>query len=398
MDPAGNILGKTGGNTCNQLISNRVKIGINASFLRKPDTGIGQVSRGFVEELLKNHSEKNEYFLYLEEDIRQKLPKNFHKRVFLPPWKRDDLIRKIWWEKFLLPQKVLEDNCEIFISLYQSSTILPKSKTHKMLVHDLIPEIFPDYLDNWRKKAYFKLIKKSILQASEIFTISEWSKKDIHRLLKIPNGKIKVAYPSIGKEFFEKYSSEKDNHILEKYGIFGRYIFYIGGFDFRKNVAGMLESFAELIEKGGINDVSLVLGGEDKSRFSRLFTNVSKEIEKLGLGGKVKLAGFIEQKDLPALYRNCEMYVLPSLYEGFGLMTLEAMACGAPVAVSKNSSLPEIGGDAVLYFNPHDPGEIARVLAKVLRNNKLRLHLSEKGRERAKKFSWKNFAEKFFEK
>jgi glycosyltransferase involved in cell wall biosynthesis len=373
-----------------------VKIGINASFLRKPDTGLGQVSRGFIDELLKNHSEKNEYFLYLEEDIHQKLPKNIHKRVFLPLWKRDDLIRKIWWEKYLLPQKALEDGCEIFISLYQSPTILPKKTTHKMLVHDLIPEVFPDYLDNWRKKAYFKLIKKSILQASEIFTISEWSKKDIHRLLKIPNGKIKVAYPSIGKEFFEKYSSKKDNQILDKYGIFGRYIFYIGGFDFRKNVAGLLESFTELIEKGDINDVNLVLAGEDKSRFSRLFTNVSKEIEKLGLGDKVKLAGFIEQKDLPALYRNCELYVLPSFYEGFGLMPLEAMACGVPVAVSKNSSLPEIGGDAVLYFNPHDPDEMARVLAKILRNNKLRLRLSEKGRERAKKFSWEDFVEKFF--
>ena len=106
----------------------------------------------------------------------------------------------------------------------------------------------------------------------------------------------------------------------------------------------------------------------------------------------------MEQKDLPALYRNCELFVLPSLYEGFGLMPLEAMASGAPTAVSKTSSLPEVGGDAVLYFNPHDTDEMARVMGKVLRNNKLRIRLSEKGKDRAKKFNWKNFVKVFFEK
>lgn len=368
-----------------------MRIGINASFLRKPDTGIGQVTGGFVGELIKHHPGKNEYFLYLEKDVDLELPKNFHKRVFLPLWKRDDLIRKVWWEKFLLAKKIKEDKCEVFVSLYPCPTFLPKNIRHKMLVHDLIPKIFPDYLDNWRKKLYFHLSCKAIAGADEIFTVSEWSKKDIHKYLKIPDGKIEVAYPSVGDEFFEKSESAKDNRILEKYGIFGRYIFYIGGFDFRKNIPGLFEAYAKLIEREEINDVKLALGGEDKSQFSPLFTNVKEEIEKYGLGDRVKLAGFVKQKDLPAFYRNCEMYILPSFYEGFGLMALEAMASGAPAAVSKTSSLPEVGGDAVLFFNPHDTDEMSRVMAKVLRNNKLRLHLAEKGRARAKKFGWESF-------
>jgi glycosyltransferase involved in cell wall biosynthesis len=374
-----------------------MKIGINASFLRKPDTGIGQVSRGFISELLKSSNNKNEYFLYLEKDINFDLPKNFRKRIFLPAWKRDDLIRKIWWEKYLLPKKAQADKCDLFISLYQCPTILPQEVTHKMLVHDLIPKIFPDYLDNWRKYFYFFLTQKAIQQANEIITVSEWSKKDIHKFLKIPNEKIRAAYPSIGDEFFAPSSSDKDNKILDSYGVSGRYFFYIGGFDFRKNIPGLLESFAKLLENYEVSDINLVLGGEDKSRFSRLFTDVKAEIDKFGLGGKINLIGFVKQKDLPALYRNCELFVLPSLYEGFGLMALEAMACGAPTAVSKTSSLPEVGGDAVLYFNPHDTDEIARVMGKVLRNNKLRLRLAEKGQARAKKFSWKSFVKVFFE-
>lgn len=385
-----------------------MRIGINASFLRKPDSGIGQVSRGFVEELIRSHSEKNEYFLYLEKDIPKGSDpfgdlgvgslKNFHKRVFLPAWKRDDLIRKIWWEKFLLPKCVKQDRCDILISLYQCPTLLPKNIRHKMLVHDLIPKIFPEYLDNWRKKFYFYLSNQAIRHADEIITVSEWSKKDIHKFLDISSNKIKTAHPSVGEEFFEKSTSEKDNKILDKYGISGRYIFYIGGFDARKNIPGLLEAFAKLSENYEINDISLVLGGEDKSRFSQLFTDVNEEMKKFELEDKVKLTGFVEQKDLPALYRNCELYVLPSFYEGFGLMALEAMASGAPTAVSKTSSLTEIGGDAVLYFNPHDTDEMARVMGKVLRNNKLRMRLSEKGKDRAKKFSWESFVKAFFEK
>src|SRR4030042_2824604 len=376
-----------------------MRIGINASFLRKPDTGIGQVTGNFINKLIKLPEFKIQnskfkikevdFFLYLEKDINLKLPENFHKRIFLPKfWKRDDLVRKIWWEKFLLPRKVKEDKCDVFVSLYQCPTFLPKNIKHKMIVHDLIPKIFPEYLDNWRKYLYFYLAQKAIQDADEIFTVSEWSKKDVHKYLKIPLEKVKAAYPSVGNEFFENGSHEKDNKVLEKYEIFGRYIFYIGGFDARKNIPGLLEAYKKMTERYDVRDVKLVLGGEDRSRFSPLFSDLNKEIANLGLENKVKFIGFVEQKDMPSLYRQCELYVLPSLYEGFGLMALEAMGCGAPAAISKVSSLPEVGGDATLYFNPHDSEEMARVMGKILKNPKLRHRLSGKGKDRAKKLSW----------
>ena len=165
-----------------------------------------------------------------------------------------------------------------------------------MLVHDLIPKIFPEYLDNWRKKLYFYISNQAIRHADEIITVSEWSKKDIHKFLKIPHEKIKTAYPSVGEEFFEKSTNGEDNKILEKYGVFGRYIFYIGGFDVRKNIPGLLEAFAKLSENYEVNDINLVLGGEDKSRFSHLFTDVKAEIEKFGLGGQSEIDRFCEAK------------------------------------------------------------------------------------------------------
>jgi len=371
-----------------------MRIGINASFLRKPDTGIGQVTRGFVNEILKSRSHEDEYFLYLEKDVDLKLPKNFHKRHFLPRWwKRDDLARKILWEKFLLPKKAKEDKCDLFISLYQCPTFLPKDMKHKMVVHDMIPKIFPEYLDNWRKKIYTRLSWQAAKDADQIITVSEWSKKDVHKFLAIPLEKITVAYISIGDEFFEKADYKKDLEVIEKYGIYGRYIFYIGGFDFRKNVSGLLREYADMIDRYDIKDVNLILGGEDRSQYNRLFTDVKAEIEKLGLQKRVQSIGFVKQEDMPAVYRHAELFVLPTLYEGFGLMALEAMACGAPMAVSKTSSLPEVGGNAAVYFNPYDEEEMARVMNKALHNMKLRAIMSEKGKERAKKFSWKKFTE-----
>jgi glycosyltransferase involved in cell wall biosynthesis len=376
-----------------------MRIGINASFLRKPDTGIGQVTRGFINELLQSESHENEYFLYLEKDISQKMPKNFQKRVFLPKiWKRDDLIRKIWWEKFLLPKYAKEDRCDFFISLYQCPTFLPKRIKHKMLVHDMVPKIFPEYLDNWRKKIYVHLSWQAAKQADQVITVSEWSKKDVHKFLKIPLAKIKVAYISIGDEFFKESSYDEDNKILEKYDVYGRYIFYIGGFDLRKNIPELLKAYKEMIENNEIRDINLVMAGEDRSHFSHLFTNVKKEIADFKLEDKVKLIGFVKQEDLPALYRHSEFFVLPTLYEGFGLMALEAMACGTPAVVSKTSSLPEVGGNAVVYFNPYDAEEMARVMNRILRNGRLRSILSEKGKERAKKFSWKKFVDNILDR
>jgi glycosyltransferase involved in cell wall biosynthesis len=372
-----------------------MKIGINASFLRKSDTGIGQVTRGFINELIKTHPRKNEYFLYMEEDTDMELPEKIKKRVFLPRlWRRDDLIRKVLWEKYALPKKVRVDKCDEFISLYQCPTFLPDGIRHKMLVHDLIPKVFPDYLDNWRKKIYFYLSGRAIRHADKVITVSEWSKKDIHKYLGVPLQKIKAAYPSIDERFFGKIDWDRDNEILERYNIYGRYVLYVGGFDFRKNVSALLQAFKLMTLRYGTNEFNLVLGGEDKSRYSRLFTDIKSEIKELDLGEKVTLAGFIAQDDLPAIYRHAELFVFPSLYEGFGLTPLEAMASGAPTAVSKSSSLPEVGGDAILYFNPYDIEEMARIINKVLKNSKLKKRLSEKGRERAEKFKWKDFVRK----
>lgn len=382
------------------MSDNKIIIGINASFARKPNNGIGQVTINFLKKLieLKVQNEKLKVILYLEEDLPKgfKLPKNFEKRIFLPVWKRDDLIRKIWWEKCSLPKKVKKDKCDVFLSLYQCPTII-KSAKHVMLIHDIIPKLFPEYLNNSRKKYYQKLIEKAAKKADRIITVSKNSEKDIINNFGISGDKITVNYIDVDPDIKKKPSREKISKVLKKYKLKPGYILAGGGMEIRKNVEGVIRAYKYLLDKLFSHDSDslppLVIYGKLMPG-NTLALDAEKLIKELNLTKKVKLLDIVPQEAMPALYSEANMFVYPSHYEGFGMPPLEAMSQGIPTIVSKKSSLPEVGSDAVLYCNPDDMHDLAMVMKNVLGNSDLRLALSEKGKAQATKFSWTAFTEK----
>jgi len=385
-----------------------MKIGINASFARKPDTGIGQVTLNFLRKLseFKVKSEKLkdiEYILYLEEDLPQdlKLPKNFHKRIFLPLWKRDDLIRKIRWEKTLLPRKVKKDQCDILLSLYQSAAICSglTATKHIMVVHDVIPKLFPEYLNNSRKKYYQLLTEKSIICADKIIAISKRTEKDLIQHLGVSPDKITVNYPDVDAIYKEEVSEKMNRKVLRKYKLKPGYVLAGGGLEVRKNIEGVIRAYDFLLHRNKqaffLEDPpKLVISGKLLPQLAPLVTDAEKIIKELNLTQAVKLLDFVPQEFMPALYKNAEMFVYPSKYEGFGLPVLEAMSQGTPVIASKNSSLPEVGGDAILYTDPDFTEDIAMVIKNLLLKENLRETLSQRSKERAKLFSWEIFVEK----
>jgi len=375
-----------------------MKIGINASFVRKPGTGIGQVSINFLKKLSETKSQ-HEFVLYLEEPLPRnfKLPQNFETRIFLPFWKRDDLIRKIWWEKYLLPQKIRQDKCDLFFSLYQCPTVLPKSIKHIMLIHDIIPKLFPEYLNNFRKKIYQNLIEKSTPQADRIITISKKTEKDLVQHFAIPGDKITTSYIDVDPLYKKIPSTEKINKVLKKYHLKPGYILGGVGLDKRKNVDTLIKAYHQLWKNNSseFKPPKLVVVGKLRPEMAPLIIDVEKLVTKLNLKKQVKLLGFVPQENMPALYNQAALFVYPSLYEGFGLPVLEAINQKTPVLTAKTSSLPEVGRDAILYCNPEDTEEIARIIKKVLKDKKLRDVLSVRGIERAQQFSWENFVKKF---
>ncbi|EKE15586.1 MAG: glycosyl transferase group 1, partial [uncultured bacterium] len=317
-------------------------------------------------------------------------------------YKRDDLIRKIWWEKFSLPKKIKADKCDVFLSLYQCPTILSNKivKEHLMIVHDIIPKFRPDYLDNWRKKVYWKLTEFGIKKAGHIVAISKRTEKDLIQQLGIDPKKITASYISVDEIYNRGVSEQESLRVMEKYGLEKGYIYSGGGLEVRKNTEGTIRAYKILLDSdkdrfAKLKDVPpLVISGKLMPQLAPLVTDAQALVDSMGIGNRVKILGFVPQEDLPALYRNAVLFCYPSFYEGFGLPVLEAMCQGTPVVTAKNSSLPEVGGDGVLYCNPSDVEEIARVMRKILLDDHLYQTLSEKGKKRSLNFSWDKFTEK----
>ena len=392
-------------------------IGINGSFVRKPASGMGQVSWHFIKTLLeaeKIDSDINKIIsnqksiIYLEEKIDSeltghKLPSNVEFKVVKGWYKRDDLIRKILWEKFWLPIQVKKDKCEKLISLYQSATILPKKIKHVMLVHDVVPKIFPEYLNNLRKKIYYKLVDKAIKQVSQVATISEFSKQAIFEIYSIDIKNIFVVYDACDPIFKYKLSDNEKISRLKKYGIkqSDKFIFNVGGFDTRKNVGRLIEAYGKLASE--ISDIPiLVLGGSFHKNLVPLVVDIEERIQEVTSNYNLdkdffRMTGFIKQKDLPAFYQSAKLFVYPSLYEGFGIPVLEAMISECPIVTSNTTSIPEVISSEAGYLinDPRDIDETKEKIKKALTDSQEAQDKKvAKAFEESKKFSWKEFTNK----
>ncbi len=382
-----------------------MKIGINGSFARKRDAGMGQVTINFLKTLGKMADPEDDFFVYLEEDLDFNLPKNFNKKIIKPFYRRDDLIRKIYWEKFLMPMEARRDKCEVFFSPYQSSTVFKKIP-HLMLVHDTIVKIFPWYINNFRKRAYYKKVDQAIKRVDKIMTISNHSRLDVVRLYKKKSKQIIKNYIDCDEIFKKKLTDGEVEKVLKKFQLESKqYIFYVGGFDVRKNVNGLIQAYGILWGKfkNKKDCPDLVLAGKFNSQLVPLVTDIEAEINeacyKFGISkNKFKSLGFVEQVELPALYRGAKFFCYPSLYEGFGLPVLEAFNCECPVVTSENSSLKEIANkkNAFIFDLDSDQG-LAEKMLECLRDEKSRGQKIKQAKIDAKKFSWENFTKKTLE-
>jgi glycosyltransferase involved in cell wall biosynthesis len=266
---------------------------------------------------------------------------------------------------FLLPIR-----CRIVGTIYDLTTIL-FPQFHKRNVVEHHERIF-----NYFKK-----------NASLIIAISENTKSDIVKYLHIPEDKIRTIYCGVGDEFRRIEDVQYLKSRLKGIGIDYPYILYLGTLEPRKNLERLIEAFIQLKKGKRINE-KLVVSGLKGWGYQSIFDRVaSSSIEK-----EVIFAGFVPNEFLPFLYNGASAFVYPSLYEGFGLPVLEAMACGVPVVTSNVSSLPEVAGDAAVLINPYSVDELADGIWRILSDEDLRNSCITKGIERAKSFTWERCA------
>jgi glycosyltransferase involved in cell wall biosynthesis len=223
------------------------------------------------------------------------------------------------------------------------------------------------------------------IRASHILTDSQFSKNDIQNELGIPEDMITVIPNGVDDFFFKK--SEKDcKSVLAKLGINFNFIFHLGGTTPNKNTIGAIQAYDFLVHKKEYEDVYLVIVGISPTRENKII----QYVKALKLGGKVKFLNNISDEELKCLYSNSELFLFPSLYEGFGLPPLEAMACGTPVVVSNSTSLPEVVGEAAVKVDPNEPYEIGEAMANVLCDEQLRMKLIKAGRQRVENYRCEN--------
>ncbi len=294
-------------------------------------------------------------------------------------------------ELTVLPLKMVMQRLDLFHAPHYT---LPPLRPCKgvVTIHDVIHLRFPEYLPHPAAFYYAKaMMWAAARSAKNVITVSECSKRDIVRFLGVPEEKVEVVYngiqpPGVSGELKNK----RDVH--EHFGMSRPYILYLGNFMPHKNLETLITAYSLFKQRCDLPHC-LVLAGKNEKMQDTLTRLITEE----HLEQDVILTGFVETEWVPALYQNAEMFVYPSLYEGFGLQALEAMAHHVPVAVSNVAALPEIAGDAAIRFDPESAESIAEALSNVLTDQELRETLIERGNARLRHFSWQETARKTVE-
>lgn len=363
---------------------NKFKIGINASFTHDRPTGLGVYTYEVTKELLKIAPEVVVYTSSC--NLKRKYPNNVHLISSLTsPQKRfKGHLTRIVWTQSWLPFYYFLDRLSLLYTPVPEGILCPYFN-QIVTVHDIIPFLYPKI--HPKMKYYYRFVLPWLLKfAKAIICVSENTKKDIINAYSLKGNNIYVIYEGCKL----KELSIKKNEIIKKRYNIKKYILYVGDMRPYKNLERTLEAFSRI----QIKDLYFVIGGKKDPRF---YPEIEKKAKSLSLCDRVIFTDYIKEEELSLFYKEADLFIFPSLYEGFGLPPLEAMACGCPVVVSNAASLPEVCGDAAYYVNPYSVDSIAEGIYKVLTDEDLRQSLIQKGLERVKLFSWEKTAEQTLE-
>lgn len=372
-----------------------MRIAVNGAYLTEPHTGTGRYLRQLLEAIGQVDG-VNEYLILTQEPVedRPATPSSFiweDVRVSNP----SERLRKVRWEQRAFPEAARRGNAKLlFVPHFAPPVVssLPVITT----IHDVIPFALPEYRSLSATWLYQQLVAQGARRATMVLTVSEHAKSEIIRYLGIPAERITVTQPAPAQTFRPVTEAARLRAVRTKYGLGERFIFYVGGFDVRKNVPLLVGAFAAVAQRVGDPSLKLLISGKtDALGSTPLFPDWRPLVRKFGLESRV-VSAFVSDEDMPAVHSAALAFVYPSMYEGFGLPPVEAMACGAPVVVSDHGALQEVAGSAALSFPLHAPGESTAASTRALADQLTRLVTTPELREeyhyralaRAARFSW----------
>jgi len=360
-----------------------VKVAIDIR--RMTEFGVGTYTRNVVRALSRlDHS--NEYFLLgSPQKVAEiaPLPPNFQAIALLD----DGTTAKGYLECRAILKRV---NCDLvhIPHLFWMPRTLPCP--YVMTVHDVLEHMYRAHdRSSLRRSLHFHLTRRVLRGAARILAVSKYTKSEIEKLFGIPGSRIEVVYNAIDERFLRGHASDTDRQVLaERYLVTYPFLLYAGRISPHKNLVRIIEAFsalkAELEKEGRFPDLKLIIIGDELSKHPDLRRTVIRG----GVQNDVRFMGFVPIEMLRVFYDAAKIFVFPSLYEGFGLPPLEAMAHGTPVVTSNTSSLPEVVGSAAVMVNPENVFEIMRALHRVLLDQQVREKYKQRSYEQVKKFSW----------
>jgi glycosyltransferase involved in cell wall biosynthesis len=359
-----------------------MRVAIDARKLH--DFGIGTYIRNLLRQLARIDRE-TEYVLLSAQsdlDIAAQLGPNF--RTVLEPSPNYSLREQIH-----VPLLLRRERPDVF---HAPHYVLPPAVPCRSVVtiHDCIHLMFPQYLPNKVAYAYARASMWAAVKRSNcILTVSEASKRDILHFFNVAPEKIVVVYNAIDDHFWLTPPDDEVARVRERYQLDHQFVLYVGNIKPHKNLVRLIEAFDEL-RRTGPEELKLLIIGDEISKLPAL----RRAVHRHKLHKHVRFVGYVSDGTLRILYRLASLFVFPSLYEGFGLPPLEAMASGTPVVASNQSSLPEVTGDAAVLVDPYDVGSIVDGMRRVLTDPVLAAELRRRGPERAREFSWAQSVEK----
>lgn len=360
-----------------------MKIGIEARWLGRETTGFGKYARSLLQDYsLLQHG--HEFDVYLDQPsagdgcFRDPRFKSIVVSMRPPFYKQVGIPLDILWHR---------RRFDLFHFLYNAPPLVTPCP-FVLTIHDLSYLHVPEMVSLLNRTTVWWQLRLKARKARRIITISENSKRDIVHRLRIPEAKIDVI-PEGVEPAFAPAAPKRKEAVARRYRLGHPFFLYVGTYLSHKNLDTLVRAFARLAASRPA-PVELVLAGK-KGRNSE---NVERLVGQLGLQDRVRMTGFVADEDLPVLYSLCTAFVYPSRYEGFGLPLLEAMACGAPVLAANSSCLPEVGGQAAVYFATDGVGELSSLLLRILTEDHFRFELSRRGLARAAQFTWRATAEK----
>ena len=295
-------------------------------------------------------------------------------------------------EQYRIPLSLARERVDL---VHEPHYVLPPLIQCRSVVtiHDCIHLMFPQYLPNKLAYVYAKgSMWSASRKADRILTVSEASKRDILRFFDVPPDKVSVIYNAIDERFLAPANPDRMELVRQRYQLDHPFILYVGNIKPHKNIERLIDAFGRARSQCQ-GDLKLVIIGDEISKYP----GMRQSVHKHKLDKHVRFLGFQPMETLAAFYRLARAFVFPSLYEGFGLPPLEAMACGSPVVTSNLSSLPEVAGGAALLVDPYDADAIASAIVQAVTDDALRADLIRRGLERARSFSWPQSVKKIHE-